>query len=84
MGGELRMQLAASCERLLAAHARALVQVRHEHYVAEFTSHISEEERQKQAEAEFKVGMREQAVCACVSTLFPRRYAMRNALAPLC
>lgn len=31
------------------------VQVRHETYVAEFTSHLSEEERQKQAEAEFKV-----------------------------
>ncbi|KAF5835709.1 hypothetical protein DUNSADRAFT_6988 [Dunaliella salina] len=29
-------------------------EVRHESYVAEFTSHLSEEERQKQAEAEFK------------------------------
>jgi len=29
-------------------------EVRHENYVAEFTSHLSEEERQKQAEAEFK------------------------------
>eukprot|EP00967_Tisochrysis_lutea_P091511 scaffold131428_cov20-Tisochrysis_lutea.AAC.3 len=32
----------------------ALLRVRHENYVAEFTSHLSEEERQKQAEAEFK------------------------------
>lgn len=35
-----------------------ITQVRHEHYRAEFASHLTEEEHQKQAEAEFKVGLR--------------------------
>jgi len=46
------------------------MQVRHELYQADFTSHLSEEEQQKQAEAEFKVLVSREG---CRARLYPSR-----------